>query len=159
MKLTEMNCPSCGGPLITDSDRERCYCEYCGKIYTIGDHTVNKSDETHTYILKDEARIRESELKAESDRESRKHEITMSRLHREENREAEKRKFSMKRLAVRMLIVSIVVFFIGQLVAHTGFGGKGLADTFWILSILGLFFIPISLVFLLIGVFTDLFSH
>ena len=142
-----------------NADRDRCHCEHCGKMYAVGDYTFNKSESTQTYVFRDEARIRESELKAESDKDSRKHEITMTLLHSEENRKKEKRKFSMKRLAVRMLIISLAVFSIGKLVANTGFGGYGVADTFDMLGILGFLFIPISLGLLLVGVFTDLFSH
>lgn len=52
MKLVDLTCPKCGAAIQVDSEKEFCFCTYCGAKMLI--------DKGVTHII-DEAKIREAE--------------------------------------------------------------------------------------------------
>lgn len=62
MKLKSLKCPECNANIKIDEGRKSCFCTYCGCSILVDDEstTVNYN---HTYTKRDEAKIREIELK------------------------------------------------------------------------------------------------
>ncbi len=54
--IVKLQCPNCGANLETETDKEQCFCVYCGTKLLV------HSPGTKTYRIVDEARIREAEL-------------------------------------------------------------------------------------------------
>lgn len=55
MKITQIECPSCGANLYLEEDRATCFCSYCGKELSVGDRSV--------VIIHDAAKVKVAEVK------------------------------------------------------------------------------------------------
>lgn len=53
-----LTCPQCGANLEVSSDREYCFCEYCGQRIAVSDSNHQK----YTYRQIDDARIKEANV-------------------------------------------------------------------------------------------------
>ena len=145
MKLISLKCPDCGANLEIEQDRSFCFCSYCGHKIIIDDE-VERSEST--YIIRDEARIREAEA-----------EIKEIELEREWQ---DNRKKSIKRWAkicLSALVLGTIIILIGSWI-------EGIDDVlelgnskyFWI----GMIFLDIGLVGFTyggFGYFISMLSH
>lgn len=92
MKVITLKCPECGADLTVETDRKDCYCQYCGTHVLFDDET-----KTTVHVIKNEARIKETELELE-------------RLRIEEERQLRKEAENKKRRKIRT-ILKIIWFF------------------------------------------------
>ncbi len=63
MELFKLVCPSCGADIILEKSTNECFCPYCGNKFLFDDG-VKRSE--HTVYIRDEAKLRELELKEEA---------------------------------------------------------------------------------------------
>lgn len=96
MKIYQLKCPACGGTIEVETNRDSCYCSYCGTKVYVNDETFRAEitkNANYNKIYIDEAKIR----KIESD----------ERMHeRKLNMECEERKIK----KWSSIIINIVIF-------------------------------------------------
>ncbi len=146
MKLIEIKCPNCNASLEVDADRQFLFCQYCGTKIAVDDE-VNRSETT--YIIRDEAKIKEAEAKEK---------IALSEIELERNWQ-ENRKKSMRRWRKCMLVLLIV----GLVLLLVGFIFRNFnEETSDMLLAIGMFAIAwtvIILVYGAFGYFVSMISH
>ena len=126
MKLVKMTCPYCGAALEVEEGQKTVVCQYCGQTVQI-DEEKNENVVT----IKDEAKIKEADLKAKQYEDSKKAE------------EKKQKKAFIKTKTGKFIIVLIVLDFLGALVAFN--------DSHISAGIVALLQIALALTALLIG--------
>ena len=94
MKIIPVECPKCGASFEIDEGRKTCFCQYCGTKIAIDDG-INRT--VNTNIIRDEAKIKELELRAKQ-------------LELEAERERLKQKDRKKNLIVNVILISLGLF-------------------------------------------------
>lgn len=56
MNAISMKCPACGADFTIEEGRKECFCQFCGT------HLYLDDENTHTYVIRDEARLKEAEI-------------------------------------------------------------------------------------------------
>ena len=106
MELFKLVCPNCGSNINLDRKTDACFCPYCGTKFILDDGTVHVN-QTVTY--RDEAKLRELELKEEERKRKEKEEHDAAQRQKEQNAAA--RKFKIWFFIIFSIIVMGVNYF------------------------------------------------
>ena len=104
MQVKAFYCPHCGGTIKFDleSGRQSCFCLHCGQQVILDDEVVRSE---HTEIKRDEARIKEADVKAQI-------ELEELRIYQKELEQFEKNKKRRILLGIAWAVVMILIFVI-----------------------------------------------
>ena len=99
MKLKSLKCPECNANIVIEENRKTCFCTYCGCSILIDDEstTINHN---YTYTERDEARIREVELKEM---------VRLKELENEEKQKIREQKNNWIMLAGVVILIIIII--------------------------------------------------
>ncbi len=125
MKVYELKCKNCGADLKVSDDRKVIFCEYCGSKNFVDDEVMRSEVYyTGTVNYRDEARLRELELKEE-----------------ERIREETKQKKVFWRWHTAVIVFAVLSFVLGPI--STVFGGETALFYSVVSMIIGCFVIPV----------------
>lgn len=127
MKIIPVACPKCGASFEIEEGRDKCFCQYCGTQIVIDDGSRNI---TNTQIIRDEAKIKELELRAkqlefEVEQARKKEEERTKQLEIEAENEKMRQQSKSASSGVSFLILAFVIIFF-----LVSFAGGGLITLF-----------------------------
>ena len=101
MKILGLHCPYCGGTIKFDIDtgKKHCFCVHCGQQVILDDEVIRSE---HVEIRRDEARIREADVKATI-------ELERLRVYNQELEKFDKRKRFRSKLSIAWAIVMVLI--------------------------------------------------
>ncbi len=101
MKIIPVECPKCGAGFDIEEGRKTCFCQYCGTKLLLDDGSTTRTTIT-AKVIRDEARIKEAEVKA-----------------RQQEIEAEQER-SKQKMKTIVGAIGIVTIFVGILIIGVG---------------------------------------
>lgn len=88
--MLNLKCPNCGGELQVQSDREFCFCQYCGTKILLSDENkktinINKNVTYTTVNEADKLRAENERLKIEAEQSSKRNERETNKVQQNSN--------------------------------------------------------------------------